>query len=283
MIEYKNIKHKKPPLPFLGCKKDWLKILHKHVTENENRQHPKIIVDVFGGSGLLANFYKQLYPKAQVIWNDYDNYQNRLNQLPQTNNILCQLRGYVAKHTPEELYSRDTLHTDKPRFTDEHCEAIKGILESTPEYDWRTILPAISFRGSVKTSAYNKIYNAIPQKNYDASGYLDNVQIVRQDGMGLIEEYDKKEKVLFLLDPPYPVTYEANYEGRESTYLALKIIEFCYKTNNNFILFSSTNSTMEQLVRFYEEERKRPFYNSVLLKQSKRGLTKYHEYAFVKE
>ena len=38
------------------------------------------IVDVFGGSGLLSHTAKQLKPKATVIYNDFDGYNERLSK-----------------------------------------------------------------------------------------------------------------------------------------------------------------------------------------------------------
>jgi adenine-specific DNA methylase len=39
-------------------------------------------VDLFGGSGLLSYTVKQLYPNATVIYNDYDNYRERIQIFP---------------------------------------------------------------------------------------------------------------------------------------------------------------------------------------------------------
>ena len=46
-----------------------------------------IFIDVFGGSGLVAHNIKQWYPRNQVIWNDYDNYQARLDHIAQTKSL----------------------------------------------------------------------------------------------------------------------------------------------------------------------------------------------------
>ena len=40
---------------------------------------------MFGGSGLLAHTAKRAKPKARVIYNDYDNYSERLANIDSTN------------------------------------------------------------------------------------------------------------------------------------------------------------------------------------------------------
>ena len=48
-------------------------------------------VDVFGGSGLLAHNIKRAFPNRRVIWNDFDDYQSRLDNVAITNEILSKL------------------------------------------------------------------------------------------------------------------------------------------------------------------------------------------------
>ena len=57
-------------------------------------------VDLFGGSGLLSHTVKQYYPDANVIYNDFDNYSQRLDNVEKTNNIIGDLRE-ILKDYPD--------------------------------------------------------------------------------------------------------------------------------------------------------------------------------------
>lgn len=51
-----------------------------------------IFVDLFGGSGLLSHITKRERPDAVVIYNDHDNYRERLENIDRTNTLLRDLR-----------------------------------------------------------------------------------------------------------------------------------------------------------------------------------------------
>lgn len=81
------------PLPFVGQKrmfaKEFIKVL---------KQYPDntVFVDLFGGSGLLSHITKRQRPDATVVYNDFDNYRNRLVNIPNTNRLLADLREIVV-------------------------------------------------------------------------------------------------------------------------------------------------------------------------------------------
>lgn len=74
--------YSKPPLPFEGNKKLWRKN-YKEILKEYN--DIEIFVDLFGGSGILSNWTKNTYKDAIVIYNDFDNYRERLNNIQTTN------------------------------------------------------------------------------------------------------------------------------------------------------------------------------------------------------
>ena len=87
------------PLPFQGQKrmfaKEYIKVL---------QQFPDgtTFVDLFGGSGLLSHIAKCQKPDSTVIYNDFDGYRLRLDHIPQTNELLTELRKIVdvPRHKP---------------------------------------------------------------------------------------------------------------------------------------------------------------------------------------
>lgn len=67
------------PLPFMGQKR----MFAKHFIE-VIRQYPadRVFVDLFGGSGLLSHLVKHHHPESRVIYNDFDNYRQRIENIP---------------------------------------------------------------------------------------------------------------------------------------------------------------------------------------------------------
>lgn len=90
--------YKAAPLPFIGQKRMMIrhveKILNQQITGDGEGW---TIVDVFGGSGLLAHVAKALKPQATVINNDFDDYAQRLSHIDDTNRRLCCFRPPKAK------------------------------------------------------------------------------------------------------------------------------------------------------------------------------------------
>ena len=95
------------PLPFVGQKrmfaKEFIKIL---------KQYPEdtVFVDLFGGSGLLSHITKCQKPNATVVYNDFDNYRYRLENIPRTNLLLADLRAIVGD-LPNTAVSREKSET----------------------------------------------------------------------------------------------------------------------------------------------------------------------------
>lgn len=93
-----NLKYKQAPLPFQGQKR---RFLNEFSSALKAFSEDYIFVDLFGGSGLLSHTIKQIYPNARVVWNDFDNFYQRLQNIPKTNQILEELRA-ILKDYPEK-------------------------------------------------------------------------------------------------------------------------------------------------------------------------------------
>ena len=70
------------PLPFVGQKRMFVREFIKVL-----KQFPDdaTFIDLFGGSGLLSHIAKRCKPNATVVYNDFDNYRRRLENIPRTN------------------------------------------------------------------------------------------------------------------------------------------------------------------------------------------------------
>ena len=77
------------PLPFQGQKRRFLK---EFKNELQEFSPTATYVDLFGGSGFLSHTVKQHYPDATVVYNDFDNYTYRLENVENTNAIIANFR-----------------------------------------------------------------------------------------------------------------------------------------------------------------------------------------------
>ena len=96
------------PLPFMGQKRRYLKQFKQALNSFKDET---LFIDLFGGSGLLAHTVKRERPDAQVIYNDFDDYHQRLLNADRTNNMLEHIRNIVKdchkdKKLPNEIKNR---------------------------------------------------------------------------------------------------------------------------------------------------------------------------------
>ena len=100
--------YKKAPLPFIGQKKNFQKYFIEVLEKNiEGDGEGWTIVDVFGGSGLLAHTAKRTKPKAKVIYNDFDCYAERLKGIADTNRLREMLFEVVITRKKDTRLSED--------------------------------------------------------------------------------------------------------------------------------------------------------------------------------
>ena len=231
------------PLPFQGQKRRFLKPFK---TALETFPDDAIYVDLFGGSGLLSHTVKQMYPDAKVIYNDFDSYSHRIENVDKTNALLSDIREICAKNP-----------TRKERLSDElHSEIIGRISKEKGFVDWVTVSSSLLFSMNYVTSfeqlKKEKFYNKVRLSNYVAEGYLEGVDRVRKDYRQLFAEYRNHKNVVFLVDPPYLSTDCTTYSRPDywklSDYLnVLKTIE-----DQSYFYFTSNKSQIIELCDWME-------------------------------
>jgi len=164
-MEYRDIIHKKAPLPFIGQKRNMLRHIFE-VARNLNRATP--IYDVFGGSGLISNLFSEMGFK-EVYYNDYDGYSNRLTKIEQTNAILDECRNYL---------NRAGVKADA-KLTDEQRDEVMSILykyDIIDEIDVISLSSRLLFSMRTCTDlnclAKTTMYSNIGLSNFNAERYL---------------------------------------------------------------------------------------------------------------
>lgn len=230
------------PLPFQGQKRKFLKDFKSSL---DQFSPTATYVDLFGGSGFLSHTVKQHLPSAKVIYNDFDGYSYRLENVDKTNAILHDIRE-ITKDLP-----------DTGRITDLYKEKIIDRINQEKGFvDCITISSSLLFSMNYVTEkeqfAKQTFYNNVKQADYFVEGYLDGVDRVKKDYRDLFAEYRNKKNVVFLIDPPYLSTDVSTYNKKDYWKLAdylnvLKCIE-----DSAYFYFTSDKSQIIELCDWME-------------------------------
>ena len=227
------------PLPFTGQKRRFLnhfKTLLKQQIPNDGDGWT--IVDAFGGSGLLAHTAKQVLPKARVIYNDFDGYAERLQNINDTNKLRTIIADLLA-HYPRNQKLPETLK-----------KAVQATLQTFGGYiDLDCMASWILFSGRQTTDLHDLIYNhtyfnSVRLSDYpSADDYLDGVEVVSKSYHELLPEFQDNSKALLVLDPPYVSTAQGAY--RKAGYFGMvEFLRLMRLVRPPFVFFSSTRSEL---------------------------------------
>lgn len=234
----KTKKFTQAPLPFMGQKRRFLNQVKKVL---ENCPDNTIYVDLFGGSGLLSHTIKQHYPNAKVVYNDYDNYRLRLQNVAQTNKMIADIRLILDK-SPK----------DKRIQEPERSLILKRVLqeEQTAGYvDYITLSSSILFSmkyvQSYKQLEKETLYNCVRMSDYNTDGYLDGLTVESMDYKVLFEKYKEANNVVFLVDPPYLSTEVGTYKNYWKLKDYLDVLDVLEGTN--YLYFTSNKSNIVEL------------------------------------
>jgi 16S rRNA G966 N2-methylase RsmD len=199
-------------------------------------------IDLFGGSGLMAHTVKFKFPKARVVYNDFDDFHIRLQNIDKTNELLSRLRD-ALKDCPHDL-----------RIDDMHKSKVLELLSDAEYVDWITVsssvLFAMNYALSVEEMSAQTLYNRIKQTGYRADGYLEGMETVKLDYRKLFARYGRS-KCVFIIDPPYlstdVKTYSADYWKLKDYLDVIAILK-----GVDFIYFTSEKSNIVELCEWLD-------------------------------
>lgn len=233
------------PLPFVGQKrmfaKEFIKVL-EHYPEDA------LFVDLFGGSGLLSHITKCRKLDATVIYNDYDNYRRRLENIPHTNALLAQIRPLAASTPRQKALPKETK------------DAILLLIEQEEQkygyVDYITLSSSLLFSMKYVTdlSGLRKetFYNTVRKCDYSPClDYLDGLEVVSCDYRELFDKYKDVPNVVFLIDPPYLSTEVGTYTMTWGLSDYLDVLQTLVGTN--YIYFTSNKSSIIELCAWMDK------------------------------
>lgn len=239
---------KAAPLPFQGQKRNFVPQFKEALSEFVEAHDVRVVVDLFGGSGLLSHTAKAMYPELEVVYNDFDDFHLRLEHVDVTNGILADLRGILGvlprNQAVDPLVARKVLGVIKAR-------EIEGLY-----VDYITLSSSLLFSANYVLNyeelAKQRMYNNVRKSDYFTAGYLDGLEVVKMDYKALFERYCGRGDVLFLLDPPYLSTDVSSYSSvkywRLRNYLdVLKLLK-----DDSYVFFTSDKSALVELFDWLE-------------------------------
>lgn len=238
-------KYNQAPLSFVGQKRMFAAQFIKILPQFEDKT---VFVDLFGGSGFLSHIAKRERQDATVVYNDFDNYRERLANIPRTNKLLADLREIIGDYD------------DKARITGATRDAIIERIEREDNegfVDYITLSASILFSAKSATSLeeFKKqgLYNRIRLSDYTADGYLDGIEIVACDYKELFAKYKDNPNVVFLVDPPYLNTDVGTYtmSWKQGDYLdVLTVLK-----DSAYVYFTSNKSDIIELCEWIGENK----------------------------
>ncbi len=220
----------------------------KYLLNQSLELKPIDLLELFEGHGLLSHTIKQHYPNAKVVYNDYDNYRLRLQNVAQTNKMIADIRLILDK-SPK----------DKRIQEPERSLILKRVLqeEQTAGYvDYITLSSSILF--SMKyVQSYNQLeketlYNCVRMSDYNTDGYLDGLTVESMDYKILFEKYKEANNVIFLVDPPYLSTEVGTYKNYWKLKDYLDVLDVLEGTN--YLYFTSNKSNIVELCEWMADK-----------------------------
>ena len=226
------------PLPFVGQKrmfaKEYIKVL-------DEVKEAKVFVDLFGGSGLLSHITKRQRPDATVVYNDFDNYRRRIENIGRTNAMLDRLRDILVSVPRLKIVPKPIRERILDMMAEEEAETgfVDYITLST------SLLFSMKYATTLEEMRKHTMYNRIRRSGYDANGYLDGIVVESCDYRELFEKYRDRDDVVFLVDPPYLSTDVGTYNmyWKLSDYLdVLKVL-----VGHRYVYFTSDKYSIVEL------------------------------------
>lgn len=243
------------PLPFMGQKKHFIREFRKALREFD---HATVFVDLFGGSGLLSHVTKRERPDARVIYNDFDDYHVRLENIDQTNALLADIRTIVGEY-PKKKMLPENLRKN-----------ILEVIQSAEQggfVDYITLSSGLLFSSKYATDYASLqtegMYNNLRHAPYSCEGYLDGIEVVHADYRELFNQYKDVPGVVFLVDPPYLSTEVGVYKCRWRLSDYLDVLTLLSSTS--YFYFTSNKSSIIELCEWISEAKvnANPFRNAV--------------------
>jgi hypothetical protein len=156
--------------------------------------------------------------------------------------LLEQLRDELSNYPRKQLITGETKRQVINIIKEADCKGFVDYITLSSN-----LLFSMNYASNIKAFVKENIYNKVRLNNYDATGYLEGVNIIRGDYKSIFNEFKNTNKVVFLVDPPYlstdTATYGSNGYWKLKDYLnVLQVL-----VNQNYFYFTSNKSQIVEL------------------------------------
>lgn len=233
----------RPPLPFQGEKRFFARAFRETLAARfHGRGEGVTIVDAFGGSGLLSRIAKDTLPEARVICNDKDGFAERLAMIEETEALRQAGRRILD----------DAGVPQKGRIPPPAAKALRRALRESIAANGRA--DVITFNCWVSFSSRPQPSNRPmaptwarwpkrPLQIDVAKSWFDGIELRRCDFEPLLDEFADDPNAVFVLDPPYMQTDQAQYEhGNGGRFGPFDFMRVMAAIRPPFVFFSSEKS-----------------------------------------
>ncbi len=226
------------PLPFQGQKRRFQASFKEALKEFKGAM---VFIDLFGGSGLLSNWAKQVYPEATVVYNDFDGYHLRIDNIERTNALLAEFRAILKDAPVDKVIGKEAKAAI--------LKAVKKEEKRSGYVDYITISSSLLFSMNYATNyddlAKQTMYNVVRLNDYQpAPDYLYGIDVVKMDYRQLFDRWKHVSGVVFLIDPPYLSTDCGTYGNYWKLANYLDVLQ-CLNCTNYFYFTSNKSSILE--------------------------------------
>ncbi|HEX8575330.1 MAG TPA: DNA adenine methylase [Flavobacterium sp.] len=233
----KTKKFTQAPLPFMGQKR---RFINQVKAVLETCPNNAVYVDLFGGSGLLSHTVKYHYPNATVVYNDYDNYRSRLQNVDKTNKLIADIREINNSKSKKKIVEPERSLILKRVLKEEQTTGYVDYITLSSN-----ILFSMKYVQSYKDLEKETLYNRLRLSDYNADRYLNGLTIESIDYKKLFFKYKDLNNVIFLVDPPYLSTEVGTYKSYWKLKDYLDVLDVLNGTN--YIYFTSNKSSIIEL------------------------------------
>lgn len=264
-----------PPLPFNGSKRYWINTL-KEQFKDYKLEPDVLIVDLFGGSGILSHLFAWMFPNNKVIYNDFDHYLDLFKEVDKINTMtewgrqFLQEKGY-RKNDKITMEDKDIILKQLNEIFGEKYEENNKLFNVICA-NW-----CFSGRNNLNGFLYNKM-TAKPYRAIVEEYILPNITVINQDYkeiMKQLKDYDPS-KLLFILDPPYLSTSKSFYNEYWGIEETCNIIDICLKYKS--ILFESDKSEILPLIELLKRYSKLDIKMKISKEKCLSGRSKSNDY-----
>ena len=236
----------KPPLPFQGNKSIWKPFFQQVISEIPNG-NDRTFVDLFGGSFYLSYLIHKQFPGARIICNDYDNYKERLEHIPETNELLRLIKEVVTAKK-QKLISKE----NKQQINDIiiNYEGYKDVITLSSNL----IFSSLMFT-ELEPFLNHEFYNVLNKSDYDTnySDYIEGIEFVCCDWKELYNEFKNNDYIIYIADPPYLYTDKSGYSSPYwNLKNALEVLEILKE--KNFIVYASEKPGIITIINYLKSQ-----------------------------